>query len=88
MSGMVLELGSLLLPGTSTAEGSHIAAAFHREIARLWESDRSAGIAWAETLEDLVLEVDPGLGGTDLGRAVARQVRDRARLGHRPGERA
>lgn len=88
MTGAILELGTLVLPGASATEARDVAAAFHREIARLWEDDRGAGIAWADHLGDLVLEVEPGLCDADLGQAIARQVRDRARRGEHREARA
>ncbi|MBO9621262.1 MAG: hypothetical protein J7500_00985 [Sphingomonas sp.] len=82
MSGAVIELGEFLLPGASAAEGARVAAAFHREVGRLWEADRAAGIGWSDTLGAFVLELDPAMRGEDLGQAIARNVRDRARLTH------
>lgn len=88
MNGAVIELGEFVLPGASAAEGMQVAAAFHREIGRLWEVDRTAGIVWTDTLLTLVLELEPTLGGEDLGHAIARGVRDKARLGEQRGGRA
>lgn len=88
MSGAVIELGEFVLPGTSAAEGARVAAAFHREIGRLWDADRAAGLAWTEDLATLVLEFEPTLGGDDLGHAIAHRVRERACLGELRGARA
>ncbi len=77
--GTIIEIGEFLLPGTSAVTGAQIAAAFQREVARLWEGDRAAGVGWDSELGTLTLDLDPGLDVDALAEAIARKVQARAR---------
>lgn len=75
----IIELGELVLPGASAADGAHVAAVFQRELGRLWDIDRAAGVGWTNELGMLTLDLDPALRGDALGQAIAREVGSRAR---------
>jgi hypothetical protein len=75
----IIEVGEFVLPGIDVSEGAIIAQAFHRELGRLWHADSEAGEAWTGELGTLSLDLDPALDGVNLGHAIAREVRDRAR---------
>ncbi len=77
--GGAIELGELVLPGASAAEGAQVAAVFQNELGRLWDIDRAAGISWTSELGTLTLDLDPALRGDALGRAIAQEVSARAR---------
>ncbi len=81
--GPVIELDVLVVPGADADAGARIAAAFRRELGRLWEADGAEGIGWAGDFGDLTLDLDPTLAQDALGRAIAREVRRRACF---PGE--
>jgi len=87
VSGAAIELGEFVLPGASAADGALVAVAFHREIGQLWEADQAAGIIWTDSLGTLILDLDPRLAGAELGHAIAREVRNRARRDQQHGGR-
>jgi hypothetical protein len=78
VNGADIQVSELSLPGTSAADAIEAADAFRREIVRLWQADRDAGIGWPAELGTVSCEISPQLGAGGLGRAIAREVRRHA----------
>lgn len=75
---LTIEIGDLVVPGSTRADGALVAEATRLELNRLFLTDRQAGIEWRDRLGSIVLQVDPTLTPPKLGAAIARMIRERA----------
>jgi hypothetical protein len=75
-----VSIGHLVLPLADAAAAELAAGALRDEMARLWQVDRAAGLAWGTSLDTVVLdgavdETPESLGGRLAGTIRARLVR-------------
>ena len=72
-----IEIGELLIPGATEADGIATARATQRELGELYRDDVSRGRQWRDDVPAIALELDSGMSPDVLGRALARAIRER-----------
>lgn len=77
-AGTTIELGELVLPGLSAAEGQAVAAAVTYALRQMWAQDRRDGIGWAREIGAVTLDAEAGATPERIGQAIAQLVRQRA----------